>query len=177
MRNRILQISALAAIVAAGVLVPAGATAQQPRAPVSAAVDVAERLEARAAHPSVRTADWLATGDALVEAAALRASGDPRAFDDLIGAAGAYRVAGALTMARRAALEAVRRSVRVHDAARAAHAYLAAATLSFDLRDEEAARTYLERAAHEGDSPRVTASEKRQLLAQLLVAREAGRRD
>ncbi len=166
MRSAIRQLCALAAILAAGALVPTTLAAQQAADP-----GTAEQLEARAAHPNAVAADWIDTGKLLVEAAGLRAAADPRALDDLIGAAGAYRVAGKLTLARRAALQAATRSVRARAADRAAHAYLAAADLSFALRDEEGARTYLERAAREGDSPRLTLDQKRVLLAQLLEAR------
>ncbi len=165
MRSALRQLGALTAILAAGAIVPATVAAQTPDP------SAAERLEARAAHPNTGSSGWIDTGSLLVEAAGLRAASDPRALDDLIGAAGAYRVAGKLTLARRSALQAAARSLRAADPDRAAHAYLAAAELSFALRDEEAARTYLERAARQGDSPRLTLDQKRTLLAQLIEAR------
>ncbi len=166
MRSAIRQLSALAAILAAGVIVSTNLAAQQ-----SADPNAAEQLEARASHPNARAADWIDSGNLLVQAAGLRSVTDPRALEDLIGAASAYRVAGKLTLARRTALQAATRSLRARDADRAAHAYLAAADLSFALRDEEGARTYLERAARQGDSPRLTMEQKRTLLAQLMEAR------
>ncbi len=166
MRSAIRQLGALAAILAAGAIIPTTLTAQQGIDP-----SAAERLEARAAHPNTVSADWIDSGRLLVEAAGLRAQADPRALADLIGAASAYRVAGNLTLARRSALQAAARSLRAGDSDRAAHAYLAAADLSLALRDDEAARTYLERAARQGDSPRLTLDQKRTLLAQLIEAR------
>ncbi len=165
MRSAFRVLGALAAILAAGAIVPSVLVAQQPNP------GAAEQLEARAAQPNAVSADWVDVGNSLVQAAGLRGFSDPRAFDDLIGAANAYRIAGKLTLARRTALELARRSVQANDPDRAAHAYLAAATVSFDLREDEAARTYLERAARQGDSAKLTFEQKRMLLAQLIEAR------
>ncbi len=166
MRSAIRQLGALAAILAAGAIAPTILVAQQATNP-----GAAEQLEARAAHPNTVSADWADTGRLLVEAAGLRAATDPRALDDLIGAAGAYRVAGKPATARRIALQAARQSIRAGEADRAAHAYMAAADLSFELREDETARTYLERAARQGDSPKLTIAQKSLLLAQLIEAR------
>ncbi len=166
MRSVIRHLGALAAILAAAAIVPATLHGQQAPNP-----SAAEQLEAQAAHPNTVSADWIDAARLLVEAAGLRAVSDPRALDDLMGAASAYRVGGKLTLARRTALQAAARSRRAGEADRAAHAYLAAADLSLELRDDDGVRTYLERAARQGDSPRLTLEQKRTLLAQLIEAR------
>jgi hypothetical protein len=64
---------------------------------------------------------------------------------ELLAGATAYRIAGRISMARRIALEAVARAMRAGDDEGAAHAYLAAASYSAELRDEDATRAYVYR--------------------------------
>ena len=173
MLGTIRQISALAAILAAGVVLPSTAAGQDARGTSSLDLAAAERLEAQAAQPNTLARHWVDAGDALVQAAKLRPATDPRALDDLMGAASAYRVAGRLTAARRTVLDAARQAVRQGDVDRAAHAYLAAGSLSLERREEEAARTCFERAGRLAASPQLTDSQKRTLVALYLNSRGA----
>lgn len=173
MRSAIRHLGTLVALLAANATLPAAAGAQQPApAPRDQAT-----AQARALQPNSSVRDWIDAGDALVSAAQLRPSGDVRAVDDLVGAAGAYRVAGRVAAARRTVLQAARQALRLHDPDRAAHAYLAAGSLSFELRDEENAQEYLGRAARLAANPRLSAEQKRTIVAILRETRSEHGKD
>ncbi len=174
MRTTIGQLGMLVALVTTIAILPAGAASQQP-APVPHTRAVPAQPRAHQVNSSAQ--DWVNAAEALVSSSTLRAADDVRAVDDLIGAAGAYRIAGRLTAARRTALAAARLALRLRDVDRAAHAYVAAGSLSFELREEENGQEYLGRAANLAANPRLTVEQKRTIVALLRETRSESGRD
>lgn len=69
--------------------------------------------------------------------------------------------AGKLVQARKTAVEGARQAVKVGDGFTAANAYVDAARLSIQLRDDNGAFTYLEHAKQLATSPRMTPEQMR----------------
>ncbi len=150
-----------------GLLLPAGVSAQgtstqsaPPRSPAELAADVALT-------PKSRASDWVAAARALEQAAKLRSPGDPRVVNDLLGAATAYETAGKVVLARKTVVEGARRAVQAGDVFTAANAYVDAARLSMQLRDENGAFTYLDHARQLATSPRMAPEQIRVIYTQL----------
>ncbi len=126
MRGSIRRFSAGAAVVVAATCLATGVSAQATTRHV----------------PLNKTeAEWVGTADALMRSAA-RAPESQTSSETLIAAANAYRVGGRLSYARRLALQAATNARHAGFDVTAARAYLAAATLSEDLNESDAALFY-----------------------------------
>lgn len=154
-------------VLCTGILLPAIVSAQSTRtlsAPPRTPADLPKDVVAA---PKITASDWVAAAQALEQVAKLRAAGDPRVVSDLLGAATAYETAGKLVLARRTAVEGARQAVKLGDVFVAANAYVAAARLSIQLRDEDGAFTWLEHARRLATSPRMTPEQIRVIFAQI----------
>ncbi len=150
-----------------GLLLPAAVSAQGTSTKSAPARNAPEELEAFAASPKVQASDWMAAAQALERAATLRASSDPRGANDLLGAATAYETAGRLVLARKAVVEGARRAAQAGDAFTAANAYVDAARLCIQLRDDDCAFTHLEHARRLATSPRMTPEQIRVIYTRI----------
>jgi hypothetical protein len=154
-------------VLCTGLLVPAAVAAQAtstqsapPRSPAELSNDVTLT-------PKSQVSDWIAAARALERAAKLRAPGDPRVVNDLLGAATAYEAAGKLVQARKALVEGARKAAKTGNGLTAANAYVEAARLSIQLRDENGTFTYLEHARQLARSPGMTPEQTRVIFAQI----------
>jgi len=154
-------------VVCAGVLLPAAVSAQDTRTKNAPPRSPAELPKDVVVAPKSQASDWIAAAQALEQAARLRAPGDPRVVNDLLGAATAYQAAGKLVRARRTLVEGARQAARTGDVFTAANAYVAAARLCVQLRDDQGAFTYLDHARQLATSRRMTPEQTRVIVAQI----------
>ncbi len=154
-------------VVCTGILLPAALSAQGASVKSAPPRSAAEQLEAFATSPKVQASDWIDAARALERAARLRAPADPAVVTDLLGAATAYQTAGKLVPARRTVVEGASKALEHGDVYAAANAYVAAARISLQLRDEDKAFTYLDHAKQLATSPRLTPEQTRAIMAQV----------
>jgi hypothetical protein len=154
-------------VLATGLLLPVGASAQGTRTKSAPPPSPGDEPPVSAPAPNYQASDWVTAAQALQQTARFRSPGDPRVVNDLLGAATAYEMAGKLAQARRTALEGARQAVKVGDAYTAANAYVDAARLSIELRDENGAFTCLEHANQLATSPSMTPEQTHVILARI----------
>lgn len=154
-------------VLCTGLVVPAAVSAQGTSVKSAPARNPAEQLETFALAPKIQASDWIEAAQALEQAASLRTAHDPRAVNDLLSAATAYETAGRLVQARKAVVEGARHAFKVGDVYTAANAYVVAARLSIQLRDDNGAVTYLGHAGQLATSPKITPTQKQVIFAQI----------
>ncbi len=154
-------------VVCTGLLLPVALSAQGTRTKSAPPRTAAEQPAALAAAPKASVSDWLEAARALERAAHLRTPGDPAVVQDLLGAATAYETAGKPVSARKTVVEGGRKALALGDVYTAANAYVAAARLSLQLRDESGAFTYLDHAKQLATSPRLTPKQAGVIMAQV----------
>jgi len=156
-------------ILCTGILLPVAVSAQGRSTSVKSAPprSPAEQLESIALQSKARDSDWIEAAQALTQAARLRTPGDPRVVNDLLSAATAYETAGKLTQARKTVVEGAKEAFKAGDVYTAANAYIVAARLSIQLRDESGAFANLEHAKQLASSSKMTPEQKHVIFTQI----------
>ncbi len=166
MSVRTLKLSALAAVVAATLLLPRTGAAQAIRDKSAPAPSPAVALEAQARPMMDEPKKWAEMADLFAQAAQIRSADDPRAVDDLIIAAAAYRWAGKRTPARETYVSAGERALALGDVVRAADAFLCGAVIANEQKDTPAAWELKGRAERLAQSPLLTEGQRKLILGQ-----------
>ncbi len=155
MRNTIRYLSALTALLAAGLITHTPASAQGTLTLSAPTISPAEQLEQQAEQPVVRD-NWLPAAVELEKAARLRGVDDPAALNDLMGAATLYASVGRPTIALSILDEVATRAEKAGAFDMAARAYDGAVPLALQNDDSDRAAFYvgrLEALAHRQDVP------------------------
>jgi len=172
MSKNLLKLSALAVVVTAGIVLPRVAGAQTVRAKSAPAVSPVVDLETRARVLIDTPKKWPEAARMLEEAAGLRAADDARAVDDLIIAAAAHRWAHERAAGRATYVAAGERALALGDVVRAAHAFLCAAVIAHEQKDEAGAWALKGRAERLAQSPLLTDSQRNHILAQFVELKQ-----
>lgn len=171
MLSKIRQLGLLSAVVAVGAALGTSATAQSAVMASAPNNEDVLRLENVSARTLVTVADWADLAESLIQAAGLRANGDPLAVRDLVAAASAFNAIDRWVDARTTVLEAASRAVAAGEIDQAAHAYIAAAILSIRLREIAAAWTYVQQARLLAADPALSRQQQENILRHLPAPR------
>lgn len=170
MSGTVVKRAALPAVLAAALLLPAAANAQEIRTKSAPPASPAFALESRALAWLETPARWPDVARALEQAAALRGAEDRRAIDDLLFAAGAHWSAGELAGARAAFVSAGEAAISHGEVFRAAYAFLLGAVAANEANDPVATLELRTRAERLARSPVVTPAQRQRIFAQFTGA-------
>lgn len=172
MSKNLLKLGVLAVVVAAGIVLPRVAEAQTVRAKSAPAASPMAVLETRARVLIDSPKQWPEAARMLEQAAGMRAADDMRAVDDLIIAAAAHRWAHERAAGRATYVAAGERALALGDVVRAANAFLCAAVIAHEQKDDAGAWELKGRAERLAQSPLLTEAERKNILAQFVELKQ-----
>ncbi len=161
MQRHVFVLRALGTLAVTSMLLPANAPAQSAR-DLTAAVS----LEARATAQTDVSKGLGRAADMLVQAAALRVPTDPIGVGDLAAAASGYYFSGKLARARAVSVQAGERALAIGDVDVAAHAFVFAAIIASQQRDEPGRDSLIARGNALAASPLLSQAQRLSILAQ-----------
>lgn len=168
MRSTLRYLSALTAVLVAGVALQTSVAAQTTRVlSAPSAISAAAQLESVADQQKTTTHDWIVSAQTLEKAARLRAPADPQGTNDLIVAAGVWQSLNRYNPACIDLGAAARRAEAANDNETAAHALATAANLSAEVGDNEMASVYLDQLVAVVHRPGVTPADRKAVLGPL----------